>query len=123
MTKILTLSQLKAAGACAGALRRFTAAFGESTPVTPALACKHADQFSWNWAADNLLSAPAQAAYDRATERAWAAYDRAAGNLFLFLRRHIEVDSFVTKQCLRASLPAGLSPAQGPTSPNEIMSS
>jgi len=78
MTKILTLSQLKAAGACAGALRRFTAAFGESTPVTPALACKHADQFSWNWAADNLLSAPAQAAYDRATERAWAAYDRAA---------------------------------------------
>jgi hypothetical protein len=78
MTKILALSQLKAAGACAGALRRFTAAFGKSVQVTPSLAGKYADQFSWDWAADNLLPAPARAAYDRATERAWAEYETAA---------------------------------------------
>ena len=77
MTKILALSQLKAAGACAGALRRFTAAFGESTPVTLALACKHAARFSWDWAADNLLPAPARAEYDQDRERAQGEYKTA----------------------------------------------
>jgi hypothetical protein len=78
MCKIITLAQLKAAGACANALQRFAAAFGESVQVTPSLAGKYADQFSWDWAADNLLPAPARAAYDRATERAWAEYETAA---------------------------------------------
>jgi hypothetical protein len=78
MCKIITLSQLKAAGACANALQCFAAAFGESVQVTPSLAGKYADQFSWDWAADNLLPAPARAAYDRATERAWAEYETAA---------------------------------------------
>jgi hypothetical protein len=78
MCKIITLAQLKAAGACADALQRFAAAFGESTPVTPSLACKHADQFDWDWAADNLLSAAAQVEYDQAVKRAQVEYETAA---------------------------------------------
>jgi hypothetical protein len=88
MSKIITLSQLRAAGACAPALRRFAAEFGESTPVTPALAVKYADQYNWYWAAAHLLSplaraeyetarAPARAAYDQDRARAQAEYDRA----------------------------------------------
>ena len=72
MCKIITLSQLKAAGACANALQRFAAAFGESVQVTPSLAGKYADQFSWDWAADNLLPAPARAEYEIVVARAWA---------------------------------------------------
>ena len=77
MRNIITLSQLKVAGACADALRRFATAFGESTPVTLALACKHADQFNWDWAADNLLSAAAQVEYDQAVKRAQVEFDQA----------------------------------------------
>jgi hypothetical protein len=76
MCKIITLAQLKAAGACADALQCFAAAFGESTPVTPSLAGKYATQFSWDWAAGNLLSRPARAEYYRACARARAEYDR-----------------------------------------------
>jgi hypothetical protein len=76
MRNIITLSQLKVAGACADALRRFATAFGESTPVTLALACKHADQFDWDWAALYLLPAPARAEYGQDRERAQGEYDR-----------------------------------------------
>ena len=78
MCKIITLAQLKAAGACADALQRFAAAFGESVQVTPSLAGKYADQFSWDWAADNLLSAAAQVEYDQAVKRAQVEYETAA---------------------------------------------
>ena len=77
MCKIITLSQLKAAGACANALQRFAAAFGESVQVTPALAGKYADQFDWKWAADNLLSIPAWTEYEAARVAAWAKYETA----------------------------------------------
>jgi cell division septum initiation protein DivIVA len=91
MCKIITLSQLKAAGACANALQCFAAAFGESVQVTPSLACKHADQFSWGWAASYLLSRPARAEYkiveararakcNRTSVSAQAKYDRACAN-------------------------------------------
>ena len=88
MCKIITLSQLKAAGACANALQRFAAAFGESTPVTLALAGKYADKFDWEWAASYLLPMPtrteyeivvaqARGGYSRAIEEAWADYEEA----------------------------------------------
>ena len=75
MCKIITLAQLKAAGACANALQRFAAAFGESVQVTPSLAGKYADQFSWDWAADNLLPAPARTEYKIVEARTWAEYE------------------------------------------------
>jgi len=65
----------KAAGACANALQRFAAAFGESVQVTPSLAGKYADQFSWDWAADNLLPAPARTEYKIVEARTWAEYE------------------------------------------------
>jgi hypothetical protein len=46
--------------------------------VTPALACKHAYQFNWDWAADNLLPAPARAEYEIVVVRAAAEYETAA---------------------------------------------
>jgi cell division septum initiation protein DivIVA len=77
MSKIITLDALKSAGACADALQHFAAEFGGSTPVTPALAGKYADQFDWAWAADHLLSAAARAEYETASAGARAEYDRA----------------------------------------------
>ena len=74
MTRILTLATLKSKSACGGQLAVFRTTFGKSVIVTEALCVEHAAAFSWGWAADNLLSPDALAAYEAARAGAWATY-------------------------------------------------
>ena len=73
----LTAARLKELGACEDQVRLFTATFGRSVVVTEALAVEYAAAFSWSWAAQRLLTAPARAKYDRVTAPAWAECERA----------------------------------------------
>ena len=73
-SRILTAATLKDKRACASQVALFRSTFGESVAVTPARARKVAAQFHWDWAAQNLLSPEAYAAYQAATAPAWAAY-------------------------------------------------
>ena len=75
MSRTLKIAQLK--GACADQRALFRKTFGASVEVTEALAIEHAALFDWAWAAENLLSAPARAEYDKACAPAWAKYDKA----------------------------------------------
>ena len=70
--RILTLATLKKAGACSDQVALFRKLFGESVEVTDSLCVEHAEEFSWGWAAGNLLTAPAWTEYDRATGAAFA---------------------------------------------------
>ena len=76
-TRTLTLATLRARGACREQVALFKAKFGNSVKITEALCVEHSTEFSWGWAASNLLSAPARAAYEAATAPARAAYDAA----------------------------------------------
>ena len=62
----ITLAQLKKLRACGAQVALFRKYFGEEVEVTEALCVKHAQEFSWDWAAVNLLSAPALKAYNEA---------------------------------------------------------
>jgi len=74
----ILLSALRAAGACADQVALFEARFGDGVDVTEALCLSVADLFDWDWAADNLLPAPARAEYWRAMPHAEAEYIRAS---------------------------------------------
>ena len=76
MTARITDAQLRAAGACCDQLPLFRRKFGNSVEVTVQLAESVASEFDWDWAARNLLKAPAWAEYDRVTAPARAEYDR-----------------------------------------------
>ena len=76
-SRTLTLATLRARGACRDQLTLFRAMFGNRVEITEARCIKHAAVFSWGWAASNLLSALAGAAYKAATAPARAAYDDA----------------------------------------------
>ena len=73
----ITVKQLKALGACEDQVKLFQDLFGPSVVVTEALCVQHAQKFSWGWAAQNFLSAPARKAYDEAAAPAWKAYKKA----------------------------------------------
>ena len=73
----ITIKQLRRLGACEKQVEKFERLFGPSVIVTEALCVKHAQDFSWNWAAGKLLSAPAREAYDEAAASARKAYDEA----------------------------------------------
>ena len=73
----ITLAQLKKLGAREDQVALFLKYFGEEVEATEALCVKHAQKFNWNWAANNLLSAPAQQAYNEAMASAQQAYDEA----------------------------------------------
>ena len=73
----ITIKQLRRLGACEEQVEKFEHLFGPSVIVTEALCVKHAQDFSWNWAAGKLLSAPAWEAYDEAATSAWKAYYKA----------------------------------------------
>jgi hypothetical protein len=77
VSRTLTLATLKAKGACSEQVALFRQIFGQSVEITEALCVEHAALFSWEWAAENLLSAKARAAYDAATTTAEAAYEAA----------------------------------------------
>ena len=70
----ITLQQLKDKSACAKQVALFEKTFGAEVNVTVTRAVAVADKFNWEWASKNLLSAPAQEAYDSATAAAWEAY-------------------------------------------------
>ena len=78
----ITVKQLRALGACEGQVELFEKTFGASVIVTEALCLKHADKFSWVWAAKNFLSALALKAYDEATASAWKTYGKATASAF-----------------------------------------
>ena len=69
---IITAKQLESLGACADQVELFRHLFGERQKVTVALCRKYAANFDWDWAAANLLSAPALNAYEEAMAAAFA---------------------------------------------------
>ena len=73
----ITVKKLKALGACKDQVKLFQDLFGPSVVVTEALCIQHAQEFSWGWAAQNFLSAPALKAYDKAIASARKAYAKA----------------------------------------------
>jgi hypothetical protein len=70
--RTLKLSQLIAANACQWQVDKFRARFGEFVEVTRELCESVANEFDFDWAAANLLSAPARAKYKRVAAPAWA---------------------------------------------------
>ena len=73
---IVTLKQLDKLDACTGPRNLFEKLFGASVEITKDLCLKHASDFDWAWAADNLLGASARAEYDKVCASAWAEYDK-----------------------------------------------
>ena len=73
----ITLKQLRRKGACEPQVQLFKTTFGQSAEVNLETALKMADKFDWNWAAANLLPAPAWKAYDEARAQASKAYKEA----------------------------------------------
>src|ERR1039457_2849239 len=77
MSKKITVASLKHLGACEHELNRFRELFPNGTEVTVELCVKHAADFSWDWAADNLLSSTGRAVYQRDRAPIHAVYQRA----------------------------------------------
>lgn len=77
----ITHGMLKEQGACASQIRLFNKTFPNGSPANKeealTLALKHADEFDWDWAADNLLTVPALKAYDEAILPIEKAYNEA----------------------------------------------
>ena len=76
----ITIKQLRRLGACEDQVEKFERLFGPSVIVTEDLCVKHAKDFSWSWAAEKLLSAPAWEAYNEVLASAWKAYDEAVAS-------------------------------------------
>ena len=76
MSKIITLRQLDAKGACQDQRDKFKEIFGSQVEVTLDLCIKHAQDFDFNWAANYLLSSTAWAEYERVRASARAEYAR-----------------------------------------------
>ena len=74
---IITAKKLESLGACADQVELFRHLFGERQKVTVDLCRKYAANFDWDWAAANLLSAPACNAYDETEATARKAYQEA----------------------------------------------
>ena len=87
MAKIITLRKLKAKRACQVQLDKFKELFGSKVEITLELCIKHAHDFNFNWAADNLLSASALAEYQRVTASAWAEYQRVTASAYAEYQR------------------------------------
>lgn len=78
--RTLTLSTLADKGACFEQCAKFKALFGSSVEITPELCAKYAQDFDWDWAANNLLYPSARAEYKRVSASAWAEYDRVSAS-------------------------------------------
>jgi hypothetical protein len=73
----ITVEMLVKMGACHSQVMLFRRLFGKSVKVTLKGCVKAAQQFDWNWASRNLLTATAEKAYQEATATAWKAYQEA----------------------------------------------
>jgi hypothetical protein len=71
-SRILHLKTLQELDACADQVRLFRKCFGESIRVTKALCVKVAQDFNFDWAAQNLLTPAAWAEHQRVAARAFA---------------------------------------------------
>ena len=76
-SRILHLKTLQELGACANQVELFRKRFGKSVRVTKALCVKVAQDFNFDWAAQNLLTPKEWAEFERAVAAAWAEYKRA----------------------------------------------
>ena len=65
----IIVKKLKALRACEDQVQLFEKTFGPSVVVTEALCVRHADKFSWDWAARRFLSPKALEAYELAVAR------------------------------------------------------
>ena len=74
--RILTLKTLESLDACSRQRYLFRSKFGDSVEITESLCESVASDFDWSWAAQNLLSAPALAEYNRVCAPALAEYNR-----------------------------------------------
>ena len=72
----ITARMLQAKGACTDQVTLFRTLFPKGGTVTRAMCIKYAQDFDFEWAAWNLLSAPARAEYQRVQAPARAEYER-----------------------------------------------
>lgn len=89
----VTVRMLKAKGACSNQVELFKSLFPNGVEVTEEVCVANADNFDWNWAANNLLTplqlakyqrieAPARADFKRITASARAEYKRITASAF-----------------------------------------
>ena len=77
MAKTISVAKLRKLGACHSQVAKFKEIFGDkSVAVTVELCVAHAQDFNWDWAANNLLTAPARSEYYRVVAAAKTEYDR-----------------------------------------------
>src|SRR5208282_2710189 len=72
----LHIQQLIDRKACQEQVDLFRAKFGESVDITEELCVSVATEFNFDWAAQELLTAPALAEYECVTAQALAEYER-----------------------------------------------
>ena len=92
-TPKITWAQLRKLGVCKNALADFKRLFGSEVWVTEALAVEHAAVFSWDYAAQYLLSTAQRDAYDTTVRPHQDAYKTAlesllGGGFHIVLRIH-----------------------------------
>ena len=75
---LLTYEMLRAKKACAEQADKFRDLFPDGVVLTEALCVSHASDFDFGWAAENLLSARARKAYEKARASAPALEAREA---------------------------------------------
>jgi hypothetical protein len=71
---MITYDTLRTAGACQEQRELFRQLFPKGTEVTEELCVRHAQDFDWEWAAENLLDYAAWKAYRAAETSAWRVY-------------------------------------------------
>ena len=77
MAKTISVAKLRKLGACQSQVAKFKEIFGDkSVAVTVELCVAHAQDFNWDWAAGNVLTASAKAEYNRVAASAMAEYNR-----------------------------------------------
>ena len=72
----ITTRLLKSKGACDSQVALFKELFPKGVEITESACVAVFDKFDWGWAAENLLSAPAYAEYERVRASAYAEYER-----------------------------------------------
>lgn len=95
--KPINAKRLAELGACEPELDRFREIFGEGdAPLTVETAVKYAEDFSWGWAAEKLLTPSLRCEYEEAEGSLWYAYRKAEDNL-----RRAHKEAAVLARCAR----------------------
>ena len=71
----ITIRLLKSKGACSEQLEKFKELFPKGVVLTEALCIKHANEFDWDWSAENLLTPTARKLYNETCAPARKLYD------------------------------------------------